>query len=94
MLYTASGIERVDIAYLFYLNVPSWQLDTLPHSLTVTLFLLQGLPPYVALGFTHSLDLVCIPLTALVHVLQGLHSLQPPLTYKDNECKKKARSNL
>ena len=66
--------------------LPSWQLDILLHSLTSALLPLQCSPPYAGSGLEHSLNLICMPLTVLVQILQGLHSFQPPLT--DNVSRK------
>ena len=68
--------------------LPSWQLDILLHSLTSALLPLQCFPPYAGSGLEHSLNLICMPLTVLVQILQGLHSFQPPLT---NNVSRKSR---
>ena len=60
--------------------LPLWQQEILLHSLTSALLPLQCSPPYAGFGLEHSLNLICMPLTVLVQILQGLHPFQPPLT--------------
>ena len=60
--------------------LPSWQREILLHFLTSALLPLQCSPPYAGFGLEHSLNLICMPLTVLVQILQGFHPFQPPLT--------------
>ena len=72
--------------------LPSWQLNILLHSLTSALLPLQCFPPYAGSGLEHSLNLICMPMAVLVQILQGLHSLQPPLT--NNVSRTSSRTTL